>query len=291
MPPVLLSKLHEGYVMQNQTVFCHNKQHGFTRSDGKCYSYLRWHHWMCEVTHGAKWFGTQFWCRTTYIPRLLGVEHKLCSLIPLCSRGMCGLSDGQLSEGLFKVEGRGIKQDLIQDVRRLELTNVRIEGRIIGPDIHDLLDGPFEVICLPTHYGEVVHTNVVSYNFNMVIDVAGGPKVFPKLFPKGPFRFHHLLLITIQFVTCVPVGYSVFLCAVIPVLGATRSFLVVFSPSKWTHTPTLLQMYVKPLLNPLVYGTTLLVVMVAVVVGELVLVVVFGLGGSVSMVAVDLESV
>ena len=58
--------------------------------------------------------------------------------------------------GLLKVECRGIKQDFIPYVGQMEFVNVSIEGWIIGCDLHGFLDGPCDVMCLPTHYGEVV---------------------------------------------------------------------------------------------------------------------------------------
>ena len=53
---------------------------------------------------------------------------------------------------LFKVQGMGIEQNVIQYVGQQEFSNDPIEGCIIGPDVHGLLDGPCDVVCLPTHY-------------------------------------------------------------------------------------------------------------------------------------------
>ena len=52
---------------------------------------------------------------------------------------------------LLEMEGRGVLQDLIQNVGQLELTYVPIIGQIIDPDVHSLLDGPGTTVCsLPT---------------------------------------------------------------------------------------------------------------------------------------------
>ena len=85
---------------------------------------------------------------------------------------------------LFKVEGRGIKQDLIPYVGQLILPMLLLEGWIIDPDVNSLLDGPCDVECLPIHYGEVVHTDVITHDIGMFIDRGGVPEVFPVPFPK-----------------------------------------------------------------------------------------------------------
>ena len=59
-------------------------------------------------------------------------------------------------------------------VGQLELATVLIEGWIIYSDVHDLLDGPCDVACLPTHSGEVVHPSVMTCCIGTVTD--GGKK-------------------------------------------------------------------------------------------------------------------
>ena len=56
------------------------------------------------------------------------------------------------------MEGRGVKHDLILNVGQLEFDNVPVKGWIIDPDVHGLIYGPSSVVCLSTHYGEIVHT-------------------------------------------------------------------------------------------------------------------------------------
>ena len=52
---------------------------------------------------------------------------------------------------------------------QLELANVPIKGWIIDPDVHGLLHGPCDVVCLPTQYGKVVHTDMMTCGVSMVI--------------------------------------------------------------------------------------------------------------------------
>ena len=117
----------------------------------------------------------------------------------------------------FEVEDRGAEQDCIPYVMQLEIANVPVKEWIIDPHVHGLLDGTCSVVHLPTHYGKVVHTDVMTRDVAMVIHERQGPKVFHKPFPKGPCRFIYVLFITFQFVTLIPVDYSVFLCYVVPV--------------------------------------------------------------------------
>ena len=114
--------------------------------------------------------------------------------------------------------GRGIKQDSIPHVGQLEFANVPIEGWIIDPDVHGLLNGPCDVVCLPTYYGEVFHTRMMTCGVGMVIDGRMGPEIFPEPFLKGPCRSPCVFLITLS-IKSVPVDYSTFLCDVVPILG------------------------------------------------------------------------
>ena len=71
---------------------------------------------------------------------------------------------------LLKVEGRGVEQDLIPYVGQLELVNIPVEGWIIDPYVCGLLDFTSDVVYLPTHYKEAVHTDVITSDIGMVID-------------------------------------------------------------------------------------------------------------------------
>ena len=153
---------------------------------------------------------------------------------------------------LLEAEVRGIEQDLIQNARQLELVNVPTQGWIIDPDVYGLLDGPCNVVFLPTHNGEVVHLGVMTGSVGMVIDGGRGCDMFLEPFPKGSCRLPYVLLITFQCVIVVPLDYSALLCDVISVLKATRRLLMVLPPLKWTWTPIQPQMFFNLLLKPFV---------------------------------------
>ena len=95
---------------------------------------------------------------------------------------------------LFGMEGRGVLQVLIPYLWQLELAYVTIKGWIIDPDVHSLLDGHGDVLCLPTHYGEIDHTDGMTRGVTMVIDRRGGPEIFLKPYPKSPWQFTYVLL-------------------------------------------------------------------------------------------------
>ena len=66
------------------------------------------------------------------------------------------------SKVLLKMEDRGVLQDLIPDVGQLELACVPIKGWIIGPNVHILLCGPGNNVCLHTHYEKIVNNDVMT---------------------------------------------------------------------------------------------------------------------------------
>ena len=103
---------------------------------------------------------------------------------------------------------------------------------IIDHDIHGLLDGPWGVMCFPINYGEVVYPAVMPSDVGMVID-----EFFPEPLPKGHYSFPYVHLITIQFVTLLPVNYSAFYAMLSMSFGAARKFLMVLLCFKWTWTP------------------------------------------------------
>ena len=75
-------------------------------------------------------------------------------------------------------------------VGQLVLADVPIEGWIIDPTVHGLLDGSCSVMCLPTHNGEFFHPAVMICDVGMVIDGQKGPHIFLEPFSKGSCRFH-----------------------------------------------------------------------------------------------------
>ena len=71
---------------------------------------------------------------------------------------------------LLDMEGRGVLQDLIQDVGKLELVYVCIEGWITDPDVHSLLVGPHNTVCLLIHYGNIIHTDEMTQGVTIIIN-------------------------------------------------------------------------------------------------------------------------
>ena len=63
------------------------------------------------------------------------------------------------------MEGRGVKQDLISNVEQMKFASVPVKGWIIDPEVHDLLYGLSGVLHLSTHYGEIVHIDVMQWHF------------------------------------------------------------------------------------------------------------------------------
>ena len=72
---------------------------------------------------------------------------------------------------------------------------------------------------LSIHYGQVVHTDVMTCGVSMVRYGRRGPKIFPESIPKDPCRLPYLFLIMLQSVTLIPVDYSTFWYDVVPVFG------------------------------------------------------------------------
>ena len=76
--------------------------------------------------------------------------------------GPCGPFLGAAVKVLLEMEGRDVLQDLIPNVGQLELVYLPLKRWIIDPDVCGLLDGPGDALCLPTHYGEIVATDVMT---------------------------------------------------------------------------------------------------------------------------------
>ena len=77
-------------------------------------------------------------------------------------------------------------EDLIPNVSQLELASVPVEGLIVEPDVYSLLDGPGDVVHLPTYYGEIVQTDAITRGVTMVKDGGGDREIFLEPFPKSP---------------------------------------------------------------------------------------------------------
>ena len=139
----------------------------------------------------------------------------------------------ELWKGLFKSEVRVFEQDVIPCVGQLELHHVPVEIWIIDPDVHGLLDGPCNVVWLPAHNGEAVYLVMIACDAGMVIDGRRSPEMFLKPFPKGPYKFPCVLLITLQPITFKPIYYSTLLCNVFLALRGHQEVLMALLPLKW----------------------------------------------------------
>ena len=71
----------------------------------------------------------------------------------------CGMATAKV---LLQMEGRDVLQDLIPDVGQLKLAYVPIKEWIIDPTVQGLLFSPGNNVHLPIHYGEIVHTDVMT---------------------------------------------------------------------------------------------------------------------------------
>ena len=119
-----------------------------------------------------------------------------------------------------------------------------IEGWIINPYSYELHDGPGEVVWITTKNGEIVQTGLMTCDIRMVINRGSSPKMFLMSFTKGPCRLTRVLLITVHSVTLIPVLFYLYFSFVMVSLslGATRRFLMVLPPLKYTWISILLQM-------------------------------------------------
>ena len=68
----------------------------------------------------------------------------------------------ELWKGLFQLEVRSVEQGLIPYVGQLEHPSVPVERWVIDPNIPGLLDGPCDVLRLPTHSEDIVHTGMMT---------------------------------------------------------------------------------------------------------------------------------
>ena len=92
------------------------------------------------------------WCRSTYLPVLYDVDTMCSPLHPFATGGVWAKHSGQLgwASDLLELEVRGFKQAIIPYMGQQDLGSVSSEGLIIDPDVHGLLDGPCDVVLLPT---------------------------------------------------------------------------------------------------------------------------------------------
>ena len=56
---------------------------------------------------------------------------------------------------------------------QLKLAYVPVKEWIIDPDVHGLLDGPCDVVHLPTQNGNILHTDMMTRGVTVVTDGEG----------------------------------------------------------------------------------------------------------------------
>ena len=114
----------------------------------------------------------------------IGPYHQCCwcnascvASCPLCGRSG-GPNVGATERVLLEMKGRCVLQDLIPNVVQLEFATIPVKGWIIDPDVHDLLDGISNVVWLPAHYRETVHSDAMPRGVTTVRDGERGHKLF-----------------------------------------------------------------------------------------------------------------
>ena len=85
-------------------------------------------------------------------------------------------------EGLFEVRSRVLNKT-IPSLGYLVLPSVPVEGWIIEPCVHSLLDGPSEGIWLPSNSGLIVQFIMMTWGVGMVI-IGKVPWYVPSTFPQ-----------------------------------------------------------------------------------------------------------
>ena len=66
-----------------------------------------------------------------------------------------------------------------------EIAYVPIKKWIIDPDVHGPLDGPDnDTVYVPTQYGEIVHTDLMTWGVTMVIEGEGALRCSLNLSPE-----------------------------------------------------------------------------------------------------------
>ena len=71
---------------------------------------------------------------------------------------------------LHEMEGSGVKQDLIPNVRQLVFSNISLKGWTTDHDVHGLLDSASGVVNLLAKYEKIVHADAMPTCVAMVIN-------------------------------------------------------------------------------------------------------------------------
>ena len=90
------------------------------------------------------------------------------------------------------MEGRGVLQDLIPDERHWNLPLFLFSAESLALMYIAFLT-LLVTVHLLTHYGETVHTNVMTWGITLVIDGGGDPDIFLEPFPQRPCWLTYVL--------------------------------------------------------------------------------------------------
>ena len=94
---------------------------------------------------------------------------------------------------------------------KLAFSYIPVEGWVIDPDVHGLLDGSSDTMCLPAYNNETVHTVRMPHGLALLEDEVVGFEMFFEPLPKDPFQFADiLLLLPFCLGASVPVDYPTF---------------------------------------------------------------------------------
>ena len=143
---------------------------------------------------------------------------------PLHALGGCEEGHGQgewCVVTLDEVMGVSL-QDLIPYMQKLVFSYIPVEGWMIDLDLHGLLDGPSDAMCLPSYNKETVCTDRMSHVMAVLVDGGGGSEMFFEHILKGLSWFPHILLLTFCMSPFVPVDYPTFWMIESLSLGATN---------------------------------------------------------------------
>ena len=113
------------------------------------------------------------------------------------------------------------------------------------------------MLCASCPLGEIVHTDALPLGVTMVIDGGNNHEVLLEPFFNSPCRLLYVFFFAIHLVSLVPVDYPIFLSNIISILKGQKEVLDSVASFEMYWAPTLLQTFLKLLLRPFVYGTTM----------------------------------
>ena len=153
---------------------------------------------------------------------------------------------------------------------------------LLGPGSLILMNMAFLMVlvvfvCLHAHCGELVHTDAMPRHVTMVIDGGRSSEMFFQPFPKNPCRLPYVFLLTIHPVTLMHADYPTLLSDIIPVLGSHQEVFDGVAFFKIDLEPHLTANNFKAVIKPLVYRSTMQMLLLLLLGGWVVGMVVLGL--------------